>query len=214
MSKRGFSLPEILLSCLLLSIFLVLIFAFLRSGLGTVLQTQRRGGVLAEARRAALALEKELAQTAAESVQTVQRLDASNVYRRDAICLAQLSDWNSSSSFSPDSGQPLWDRYVIFYASRVFDGVLVRADISSSSPVTGPYTAFASLNLPDDAQAVAPIHSARIVCDSVRELSFATKSGTVSVRLLFEHVGLDSQGSRKTENYELQTDINIHNNFR
>ena len=100
-------------------------------------------------------LEQELRVTSLESLSVgdapirSQTVDGAQA-RRHMLCMASISDWNDLSLYDANTGSPLWNRYVLYYATlETPNAHLFRLELDPASSASVPWTSFATLVPPD-----------------------------------------------------------------
>jgi prepilin-type N-terminal cleavage/methylation domain-containing protein len=143
LSRKAFSLIELLVGVSLFSLLLIVVFAFFRFGTRAFQTASQRQGVQSDALRVMDGLQQEMKRTAADSV-TVEsgvgrtRIVGAHTLPRHAVCFGGLKNWQdlaSSEDYDLASGQPRWNRYWVFYATRDKDrGELLRLHVNPVPP--------------------------------------------------------------------------------
>lgn len=119
-------------------LFLGGLFALFTRGYQAFHFLSARQGLQGEFLRMKSILQADLGQTHFRSIGIEQRtatVDAETV-RRDQACCLSLRDWQSPSSYDPDLGIPLWDRYAVYQTSTT-ESTLSRLAAEPDEPV--PY---------------------------------------------------------------------------
>ena len=142
-SKRGFTITEAIITVLVFSFFMAVLFMTISYGFRTYSVAVARSDVTTEARRIVLFLENELRSSAYFSVSVEKRTISGN--HRDGICFVSMLDWSRYNSFDSIESRPNWDRYLIYYATTDLPSrKLVRMAINPDSSDVGsfPYPLF------------------------------------------------------------------------
>jgi hypothetical protein len=149
--RIGLSLTELIFATAMFSSMLVIVFFFFRYGSRAFVTATQRQGVQSEALRVMDSIQSDLARTAISSVLpknsgpdlTRQRTINSEVVQRDVLSFVTLQNWTNpqdSHNFNVvEGGQPIWNRYLVYYATRDQDkGLLFRLKIDPSPPPISP----------------------------------------------------------------------------
>ncbi|HIB64582.1 MAG TPA: prepilin-type N-terminal cleavage/methylation domain-containing protein [Phycisphaerales bacterium] len=128
---HGFSLIELVFAMGIFSIISVLIFAFFRFGTRSFSRANEKHGLQTDALRVAESLQLEMKRTNRSSVRILPVNDTSDgeAVRRDVVSFISLKDWKAKGdddNFDRVTRAPLWNRYVIFYATGEDIGRLIR----------------------------------------------------------------------------------------
>ena len=134
---------ELVLAMALFGILNVMIFGLLQSGSRSFSIGMSRSSLQGDLNRSLARLQGEIRRSSASLLSVVA--DPSRVVdgcRRDGVCASSLSDWRANSSYSPNL-TPLWDEYVVYYATLQQPGQLIRQTYRpAGSPFTQPMTGF------------------------------------------------------------------------
>ena len=145
-SHRGFTITEALVTVMVFSFFLAVLFMTIAHGFRTFSVAVARSDVTTEARRLVLFLEGELRSSAYFSVAKEQR--TFRKLRRDGLCFVSMLDWSKSNSYDALEDRPNWDRYLLYYATPDQpSGQLVRMALNPGDPAmvgSFPYEPFAN----------------------------------------------------------------------
>jgi hypothetical protein len=144
---RGFSLLEMVFSCMILSVVMLGIFGVFRLGSQTFQFVSLRQSLQAEARIAYVQLNNDLRHSTFVSVTQMprkvnvlvpgQEQKGTQSLDRDGICFAGVEDWADSGATDPLTGFPAFDSYVVYYATGDPEGRLIRHVLRPAT--TGPY---------------------------------------------------------------------------
>lgn len=151
-SSTGFTITEALVTLLVFSFFIGILFVTLAHGFRTFSLSVARSDVTTEARRLLLYMESELRSTAYFSIAPVERMsDGPSLQhsRRDGLCFVSVLDWSKPNVYNRIEARPEWDRYVCYYATTEEpSGRLVRLALSpekSEEVGSFPYAKFGSV---------------------------------------------------------------------
>ncbi len=129
--RRGFSVLELSLALVLLSIGLLVSFSLFERGTRAVFKSDARMGLSDEARRVLVSIGSDLRKSDLGMSQVLDDASRSatglsgNSVMRAALCYPTLSSWTDPTRFNPDRAQIYWDRYTVLYATRQTPGRLV-----------------------------------------------------------------------------------------
>lgn len=127
---RGFTITEALVTVLVFSFFLAVLFVTMAYGFRTFSVAVSRSDVTTEARRLMLFMESELRGSAYFSVSITPRpvtIRPGVEANRDGLCFASMNDWSDPDAYNRLEARPNWDRYLLYYAtSELPAGRLVR----------------------------------------------------------------------------------------
>lgn len=209
---RAFSLLEVVLSMFLLGIVSLVLFEVFRVGTGYYRVAVLRQGSQGSARRALVSLERSLLQAYPEAISlqndATRAVDVNGQpFRRDALCMPDLSNWSDLSLFNA-AGMPLWDRYAVVYATRQVPlGRLVALEIDpGGAGVGGPWAGFVPGLLTDVPPAVGgEVVSRKILAQEVLDFTVTPdgESYQVDLRLRGQATG-PTQGPQRVEDFQLR----------
>ena len=146
MTKRGFSLLELMIAVGLFLGLSLLIFVFFRYGVRSFSKANQKHGMQTDALRTVVSLQVELKRSALASVlyengsSRALTVDGKLV-QRDVISFATLKnfrDISSSENYDPDTGAPLWNRYWVYYATKDETGRMIRLKVDPDPAPEGP----------------------------------------------------------------------------
>lgn len=174
MSRRGLTLLEVMVVALLLAFVIGATFMLFAFGTKGFHQAVARQGVVGQTRGIGVRLRADVEVTHLYSLSIVPRtwiLADGTTVRRDGFAFAAMDDWNSPANFQATSGFPIWNRYVVWYATQGESGSLVRQLIDPGSPFTipVPYAALGS-NLDDDPLGNSDLEQSKILSKDVLSL--------------------------------------------
>ena len=108
----------------LFGLLMIMVFAFFEFGTRSFYLSTMRQGVQADALRVITGLQTELKRTNRGTVSTADRTCPVTINGRqpdrDGVSIGGLKDWTDRSNgnnFDLNSGQPKWNRYIIYYAT-------------------------------------------------------------------------------------------------
>lgn len=137
--KTGFSVLEAVVVLAILSVVMLVVFALFQFGSRGFQHAVLRQGLLGDAQASATRFKADASPSHFRSITVVPRtinLPGGASLRRDAVAFVGLSDWHNPANFFP-SGLPRWDRYIVYYATRDEEGLLVRQEVDLG-PLPGP----------------------------------------------------------------------------
>ena len=124
----------------------ILIFAFFRYGVRSFAKANQKHGMQTDALRTIESLQVELKRSAIASV-LVENDSARSltiegeIVQRDVISFATLKnfrDISNSENYDPDTGAPLWNRYLVYYATKDEIGRMIRLKVDPDPAPEGP----------------------------------------------------------------------------
>jgi hypothetical protein len=130
---------------------------------------------------------------------------------RDALGMPTLDNWNDDTNFDPVSLRPMWNRYIVWYATTASPtGALYRQIIEPAVPAggfTSPYGAL-SANLSATPSLNADVLYTRIMSEDVIDFktNFKFQDGTVSATVRLMSTGAQRPGTlvKTEENLQVQ----------
>lgn len=204
---------------------ILLAFALFELGSRSFRLGSMRHGLQSDARRAAALLDQDLRRSDYGTVKvldsgvnpSLQVLSTSGaLVERDGVCLAGLSDWLSGASYDALSSRPLWDEYIVYYATtEAAGGRLIRQVlIPPTAPYSTPYAGFtvaASLNLNPVLNA-GGVRNTQTLSQHVEELKIVPDAPTQSlqVSLKLRDTGGSKVGTTGRLDESLQLTFQIH----
>ena len=197
--RRAFSITELVLSLALFGLISLLVFSMLLSGARSFTVVMSRGTLQSELSRILARLQGEVRRSSASLVSVVGGADREvDGQSRHGICLSSLKDWRSPASYD-DEGAPLWDEFILYYASLQTPGRLLRhtyhpAGAPFSQPMAGLSAATHLLDQGDGETAVLAQHveEFRLVYDA----GSAVLEGSLKLR---RRAGRTPEGNRVNE---------------
>lgn len=199
MNNRAFTLLEVSVSAVILSLALLVCFQVFQWGARVSVQGQMRAGIQGEGRRILLAVRNDLMRSDYSTLETLSRT-ATNPeglpVSRDALCCATLQDWSSPSSFDSNSAVPLWNRYLVIYANRSNPGQLVKQLYApTGAPYSAPMGSLSSL-VQDDPALNPGAYQRTVLGQSLESFRVASNEAnkTIDIEIL-----LGVRGGRKGE---------------
>lgn len=117
--NTGASLLELVVALSIFALLSLAIFELFQLGTQNFALGVARNDLQLQARRCTALLNKELSRSSMESVGVVkaQVTVGGVVYARDALSFSTLDDWNDGGNFETVGGLPVWNRYLVFYAT-------------------------------------------------------------------------------------------------
>lgn len=116
--SHGTTLIEALITTVVFTFVSFAVFAVFNLGQTNWKLMTLRHGMQADGRKSFSMLEADLRRTHFSSVSVVDGTATSGTYQRDAICMAGLDDWRAKANYNPASSRPIWNRYILYYASK------------------------------------------------------------------------------------------------
>ena len=231
--QSGFSLFELVVAMGIFSIVSVLVFSFFRYGTRAFHQAAAKHGLQTEALRIAESLQKELKRTNESTVDIVHdsralSLDGQTVHR-DVICFATLKNWHdrlNTNNFDLESRAPLWNRYMVYYATMEPKGRLIKLRVDPAPPPEAP-TRLGTTDLSrlyyDNPQAnryAGSMPSYSVLSPNVQDFDIARSSSSpgafdISLKLKQKHPkgSVEPGARREFDFYELQLTVRPENSF-
>ena len=226
---RGFNLLEVVVSCVLLSTAMLCAFEFFEFGSRVFRGGLMRQGLQAQVRRSVTPLDQDLRRTDLSTVSVIAKAqDATReilstsgaLVERDGLCLAALSNWNLGTNYDTLTSRPMWDRYVVYYATTEAEGArLIRQTVRPpGSPYLsnwGVFTTATSLSQ-NPALNSGPIENTRVLADQVEEFHVVLDAPTsaVIVKVKFRATGglrVGTAGKNLDESLEAKFQIHPEN---
>jgi hypothetical protein len=138
MRARGFSLLEAIVVLGLFGLVVGGVFAFFRMGTRGFYSAISKTGTVGELQRMTRVLRRDIQLSHFYSISThFREVTLDDTYRRDALCVAGLSNWKDEESFEVGTGLPKWDRWVVF--SVTDEGNFVRSETERTPWSPGQY---------------------------------------------------------------------------
>ncbi len=187
-SLPGFTLLELLISMSLLSLLLILIFAAFDLGTRIFQETAVRQSSETQLRNIRVLLERDAKLASFWYSNSISRSTTDG--ERDALSLAAVSDWDDPTKYDSTTGRPLWDRYIVWYATTGETGSLYRQIVAPSFPGPALATAYGSLGT------------------NLSDLNPLANEDVVFSRLLSENV-VDFRADLKAQNGTVTTTIRL-----
>ena len=217
--ERGNLLLELIVSMGIFTLLIGLLFAAFHQGTRIFGETTVRQSTARQMRNIRLLLGRDAKLANFWNSTFLSRYNASYGYR-DALALSALSDWDDPTKFDGFSGRPLWDRYVVWYATEELNGKLYRQLVAPS--FTGPSLIDPYDTLPSNVSNIDPnnnddIISSRLLSESVRNfrLDLRAQDGTLRavVRLLSKGgPGVQTQ-TRVEDHLEVEMTFELRNSW-
>jgi type II secretory pathway pseudopilin PulG len=130
MKTRAFTLIEIVVVCSIFGLSIGIVFLIFAMGTRGFNQAVERTGAIGEIHAITRAVERDVRLTHFYSARVKSRnvtTEHGNT-SRDGLSIAGLSNWSVPANFNAQ-GLPLWDRWVLFYASTEELGRLFRLEM-------------------------------------------------------------------------------------
>ena len=145
MRRNAFTLLETLISVVILGGLIAVVFEVFSVGVSGFKLGTTRLDLQSELRRILTPMRQDLRNTSFQSVSTTSvardvplsppNLQPLTPVRRDGLCFGGLRDSLSDSSYDADTGFPLWDCYVVYFATLDEpDGKMARMTLRDSTP--------------------------------------------------------------------------------
>jgi Prokaryotic N-terminal methylation motif len=200
---HGFTLLELLISMSLLMVLLLLVFGAFDLGTRIFQESSVRQSAETQLRSIKVLMERDAKLANFWYTNEVSRPSVDG--QRDALSLPSVSDWKDPASYDAATRRPLWDRYIVWYATLGPKGSLYRQVVEptlAGPSLIAPYGAL-SANLSDsNPLSNADVVFSRVLSENVLDFEVTTKyqNGTVQakVRLLSEG-GKRAMGSDRTQ---------------
>ncbi len=134
MNRRGFTMIELLMAMMLLTMAMGLAFGVFTVGshyfrLGLLRQELQNDG-----RRVLVVLERDLRQSCLDAI-SIAIIRDSPTKPRHALCMPGLNDWDFKGNFDWDSGNPIYNRFMLYYANLSEPGKLFRLEMQPTGPM-------------------------------------------------------------------------------
>lgn len=143
----GFAMIELVVSAGIFVILSILIFSFFRFGTRSFQQANAKQGIQVDALRVMESLQAELKRSSIASVDHLHGYDngrtvtsVEGTVNRDAISFVTLDNWKDKTdgvNFDLKTQVPLWNTYMVFYATKEEIGRLIRLRVSPNPPPHG-----------------------------------------------------------------------------
>ncbi|MCA9792580.1 MAG: hypothetical protein KC910_12325 [Candidatus Eremiobacteraeota bacterium] len=186
----------------ILSIVMLVVFSLFQFGSRGFQHAVLRQGLLGDAQASATRFKADASATHFRSITVVPRtvnLPGGATPRRDAVAFVGLSDWHDPASFFP-SGLPRWNRYIVYYATRDDEGLLVRQEIDLGAlPGPVPYDDL-NINISDLPNTNANVFRSGILSKHVLEFEVGKNEArqVLDFRLLLRQKGGKRVNSNQT----------------
>jgi prepilin-type N-terminal cleavage/methylation domain-containing protein len=213
--RSGFTLIELLISMGLLGLLLGMIFAAFDLGTRIFQETATRQSSETQLRNIKLLLERDCKLSNFWYSRALSRPALEGDGFRDALSLSTLGNWDDPSRFDSLTGRPLWDRYVVWYATQETPGKLYRQVVEPSftgPSLTAPYSALPSNLSTLDPNSNADLVSSRLLSQNVQnfETGLKLKNGTITTTIRLLSVG----GKRPTSATRVEDHLEVSLTFR
>lgn len=137
LSRRGFSLPELILGFGILLLFMGAVFGLFTKGYQAFHFLQTRQSVQGQMLRMKTVLETDFRLSHYRSIGTESRsatVEGQSV-RRDQACCLILDDWRNPANYRDATSIPLWNRYAVYQTSLDPEGRLERVVVAPNDPI-------------------------------------------------------------------------------
>lgn len=193
-----------MVACFVLSMALLACFELFQWGSRAALLGQARAGLESEGRRLLLAVRMELLRSDFDGLETDLTRTTLNpegqTVPRHALSLLCLEDWSDGANINTTAAAPLWDRYMVLYATRANPGQLVKQYYQpAGAPYQGPMGSLAAL-LSDTPLSNPGAASLHVLSQSLE--SFRVTSDELS-KVVQLNVTLARRGGRKADKANL-----------
>ncbi len=217
MKKRAFSLIELAVATLILSMALLLCFVLFQWGTRAAIQGQMRAGIQGEGRRILLGIRNELMRSDFSTLETLSRTSPNaegQPVPRCALSSATLSNWSDAACFDSDSALPLWNRYMVIYATRSNPGLLIKQLYAPpGAPYAGPMGNLAGL-VNDDPGTNANAIQRFTLGQNIESFQVVSDEDSKSVHLdimLAARGGRKGESGKLNERHQLKFDVRLEN---
>jgi type II secretory pathway pseudopilin PulG len=133
------------------------------------------------------------------------------VVRRDGLSVAALSDWDDPTKFDSVTGLPLWDQYIVYYATDGEDeGRLIRQVVDGGGPTNGfPYFGLSG-NMATDPLINSNALSTTLISSQVDHFEVASDDGTQGLDIILR---LRRRGERRRSGGEEKVDETLETRY-
>lgn len=207
------------MAALILSMALLICFQLFQWGTRVAMQGQMRAGIQGEGRRILLGIRTELMRSDFTTLDTLSRTVPNaegQMVARGALSSATLRNWSDPASFDSDSALPLWDRYIVIYATTTNPGLLVKQLYSPAGrvvPYAGTLGGLSGL-LNNDPSLNANALQRATLGQSIESFQVSSDDQSKNVHL---EIMLAARGGRKgesgklNERHQLKFDVRLEN---
>lgn len=215
--KRGFSLLETVLATGFLALVTLLAFSLFGSGSRSLQLTVLRQDLQTQAQRTRMLFDRDV-RRGSELVLSVANGAArqtvsvfGGTVQRDALAVATLDDWLTPASYDPVDSRPLWDQYVVYYATTEPEGRLIRQVIQSGAPpYTGPLPLGPAQLDDDPAVNAGTIVTTQVLATSVDAFEvLVNPDGIVEASLRLRRAGMKRPDGAENADESLELDFFI-----
>ncbi len=189
-----------MVACFVLSMALLVCFELFQWGSRAALLGQARAGLESEGRRVLLAVRMELLRSDFGGLETDSTRTTTNpegqTVARHALSLPCLENWSDGSKFNTSSAAPLWDRYMVLYATRANPGLLAKQYYKpAGAPYQGPMGNLSAL-LSDNPTFNPGYSSLQVLSKNIESFQLSSDELSKVVQL---NVTLARRGGRKAD---------------
>lgn len=202
MKRKGISLVELLLAMALFGLLNLLMFVALQSGTRSYGIAMSRSSLQGDLNRSLARLQGEIRRSSASLVTVAA--DPTRLVQgqaRHGLCLGSLQDWRANTSYTAD-GDPLWDEYIVYYATMEQPGRLVRqTHRPPGAPYLAPMVGFSASSHMTDTPATHGFGTL-VLAQHLEEFRLRYDGGSSVLELqmcLRRRAGLSPQGNRVQE---------------
>ena len=182
---------ELVISMALLSGLVILLFSAFELGTRIFRDTSVRQSSENQLRNIKVLLERDINLTNFWYCNTVSRPTADG--SRDALALSSMDDWRDASSYDTVTLRPLWNRYVVWYATNGPTGKLYRQLVAPSVPSGGFIAAYGDLstNINSDPDTNSDVVYSRLLSEDVIDFATSTRfqNGTITATIRLQATG-------------------------
>jgi prepilin-type N-terminal cleavage/methylation domain-containing protein len=201
--RSGYTLVELLLALALFGILNALMFSLLQTASRSFGIAISRSTLQSELNLSLVRLQADVRRSSASLLSIAADAGRSvDGQRRDGVCVSALRDWRAGSSYSPQA-EPLWDEYVVYYATREQPGRLIRQlHHPAGAPYSMPLAGFAPASHMNDDSGSNGADQTTVLAQNLEQfrISYDGGSSVVALDLLLrKRGGLTPEGRRVNE---------------
>jgi len=205
---RAFSLLEVILAILILSVGLGISFSLFSRGTRAFRLGDARQSLANDARRSVLALLPSLRVGDSSTLEVIDAgrnclNDKGQTVERHAYSLAGLGRWDNPANFNLNNADIYWDRYQVVYATTLPRGDLILQEYQPAPgpPYSDPLPGFSGAShLANDPALNTGARSTRVLCQSVDEWKILFDPDSQTMRLTLR---LAARGGKKSGGSEI-----------
>ena len=130
---------------------------------------------------------------------------------RDGLSVAAMDDWDNPANYDPVTSLPLWNQYIVYYATNDGDfGKLYRQLIDPGAPTGGlPYPTL-SANMRNDPSLNLDVITTNLISSQVDDLSIRPDDNTQGMEVVLR---LRRRGERRRAGGEEKVDETLEAQF-